>query len=73
MESDDPTTEEFRARVYVGQSRRGDDEFSLEAALDEAYQKAKNDNKTGPFRVLEIWIDGNNPLSEYKVAVGSGS
>ena len=70
MESPDPT-EEYRARVYVGRSRKGDPDFSLDAALNDAYEKAKNDGKSGPFRVVETWVDGNNPLSEYRVAVGS--
>lgn len=72
MNDIDPT-EDYRGRVYVGRSRKQDDPgFSLEKALDDAYEKARNDNKNPPFRVLEIWVDGNNPLSEYKVAVGAG-
>lgn len=70
MQSADPT-EEYRARIYVGRSRKDDDNFSLEAALEDAYEKAKADGKSPPFRVIETWIDGTNPLSEYKAAVGS--
>jgi hypothetical protein len=66
-------TADFRGRIYVGRSKKSDDpDFSLDKALDDAYKKATQDHKTPPFRVLEIWIDGDNPLSEYRVAVGAG-
>jgi len=70
MRSEDPTGE-FRSSIYVGSSHVDDENFSLEAALEDAYEKAKADGKTPPFRVIETWIDGTNPLSEYRVAVGS--
>jgi hypothetical protein len=67
----DPT-EDYRDRVYVGRSRSADPEFSLEKAFEDAYEKAKGAGKAGPFQVLEIWVDGTNPLSDYKVAVKAG-
>jgi|RhiMethySRZTD1v2_1073278.scaffolds.fasta_scaffold109917_1 hypothetical protein len=70
MQSADPTAD-YRGKIYVGRSTKDDDEFSLEAAVKDAYEQAKADSKSGPFRVMEIWFDGDNPLSEYKVAVGS--
>jgi hypothetical protein len=71
MQSADPTGE-YRGKIYVGRSNKEDDpEFSLEKALQDAYEQARGDNKSGPFRLIEIWVDGNNPLSEYRVAVGS--
>lgn len=70
---DEEITEEFRARIYVGSSKKSDDpDFSVEKALHNAYEKARRDNRNPPFRVLEMWVDGDNPLSEYRVAVGAG-
>ena len=74
MNDDTDLTAEYRARIYVGRSRKADDpDFSLEKAFHDAYQKARNDNKNPPYKVLETWIDGENPLSEYRVAIGTGS
>ena len=70
MQSDDPTGE-YRSMIYVGRSRKDDESFSLEAALEDAYEQAKADGKSPPFRVIETWIHGTNPLSEYRAAVGS--
>ena len=70
----DLLTQDYRARIYVGSSKKDDDpDFSLEKALHDAYRKARADNKNPPYKVLEILIDGNNPLSEYRVAIGTGS
>jgi len=56
--------------VHKGQSRKQDDpHFSLEKALENAYKAAKNDHKSPPFRVVNIFVDGNNPLSEYTVYI----
>jgi hypothetical protein len=70
MQSADPTGD-YRGKIYVGRSTRDDEEFSLEHAVKQAYEQAKADSKSGPFRIIEIWVDGDNPLSEYRVAVGS--
>jgi hypothetical protein len=64
-------TEEYRGRTYVGHSKKGDPEFSLEKALEDGYNKARADHKNPPFRMIEIWVDGTNPLSEYRVVLGS--
>lgn len=72
--NEEDLTGQYRGRIYVGRSRKSDDpDFSFEKALHNAYQKASNDNKNPPFRVLEIWVDGHNPLSEYIVSVGTSS
>ena len=71
--NDEGLTLEYRARIYVGKSRRGDSDFSLSAAIRDGYEQATADGKRPPFRVLEIWVDGDNPLSEYRAAIGSGS
>jgi hypothetical protein len=70
MQSADPTGD-YRGKIYVGRSTMDEPDFSLETALKDAYEKAKEDSKSGPFRIIEIWVEGNNPLSEYRVAVGS--
>jgi hypothetical protein len=72
MIEDDGITEEYRARLYVGSSKKRDDpDFSLQKALEDGYRKASQDGKSPPFRVIETWIDGDNPLSEYRVVIGA--
>jgi hypothetical protein len=56
--------------VHKGRSSKKDDpHFSLEKALDDAYKAARREHKTPPFRVINIFIDGDNPLSEYIVYI----
>jgi hypothetical protein len=54
--------------IHEGRSKKRDDpHFSLEKALDNAYKAARRERKTPPFRVVNIYVDGDNPLSEYIV------
>lgn len=63
----------YREGIYVGRSQRTDKQPPLlESAVEDAYEKAKDGGRTPPFRVLEIWVDGDNPLSEYIVALQTG-
>lgn len=56
--------------VHVGRSSKKDDpKFSLEKALDNAYKAARQAHKNPPFRVINIFIGGDNPLSEYIVYI----
>jgi hypothetical protein len=67
-------TGRYREGIFVGISKRkGDDEPPLlEEAVTMAYEKARDNGRTPPFRILEIWVDGENPLSEYIVAMQAG-
>ena len=69
---DNDYTRDYRDNVYVGSSNVNEEAFSLEKAFEDAYNKATAAGKTPPFKVLEIWVDGTNPLSDYKVALKSG-
>jgi hypothetical protein len=71
MNDTDPT-EEYRSWIYVGSSKSTDDDFSIEAAAKDAYDRATAGGRTPPYRVLEIRLHGTNPFSEYRVAVGPG-
>jgi hypothetical protein len=61
--------------LFVGESRRvGEQPASLDAALEDAYEKArkerkKKDGQWDCFRVVEIQLCGWNPISDYKVHV----
>jgi hypothetical protein len=56
--------------VHEGRSKKGDDpHFSLEKALDNAYKAARRAGKNPPFRVINIFVSGDNPLSEYIVYI----
>ena len=58
--------------VHVGHSKKSEDpKFSLEKALDDAYKAARRAGKNPPFRVINIVIDGDNPLSEYIVYIAA--
>jgi hypothetical protein len=71
--NDTNLTEEYRARIYVGtSSKRTDPDFSLEKALEDAYEQAKADGAGPPYRVLETRVEGENPLSDYIVALKAG-
>jgi hypothetical protein len=66
-------TGRYRDGIFVGTSRRKDDEPPLlEEAVANAYDKARDGGRTPPYRVLEIWVDGENPLSEYIVVLQAG-
>jgi hypothetical protein len=63
-------TAQYRKKVYVGRSkRRGTRPPSFEEALEDAYKQAKAAREPGPYRVLDTWVDGDNPLGEYIVSV----
>jgi hypothetical protein len=67
----DPISQEYRGSIFVGSSTADDEGGpTFEQAVNDAYEKAKGQGKHPPFRVREIWVDGNNPLSEYRVAIG---
>jgi|EndMetStandDraft_5_1072996.scaffolds.fasta_scaffold529871_2 hypothetical protein len=56
--------------TYPGHSKKSEDpKFSLEKALDDAYKTARRAGKNPPFRVVNIFIKGDNPLSEYLVYI----
>lgn len=62
----DKLTAKYRERVYVGRSRRkGDRTPSLEEAIEDAYMDAKKAGKPGPYQLLDVWVDGTNPLTDY--------
>jgi hypothetical protein len=64
----------YREAIFVGTSRATEDkEPVLEDAVRDAYEKATEQGRTPPFRVLEIWVDGENPLTEYRVALHTGT
>ncbi len=58
------TDDDGVARVYFGTSE------SLDGAFEAAYRNARDD-RTGTltFRVVDIEVTGNNPITEYKVGV----
>jgi hypothetical protein len=66
----DLTTQRYRESVFVGRSTADDEGGpTFELAVQDAYQRAKEKGKEPPFKVLETWVDGTNPLSEYLVSV----
>ena len=74
MEDIDPLTQDYRQTLFVGSSTMEDEGgATLEKAFEDAYEKAKANGKRPPFKVHEIWLHGTNPLSEYRVVVGSDS
>ena len=56
---------------WIGHSHKGADrcEPLLEDAIRDAYGQAKNDGYDGWLRVEEIWLRGENPISEYRIKV----
>jgi hypothetical protein len=69
-ENDDDRQTQYREGIFVGVSRRTDEqEAILEDAVRNAYDKASGAGLTPPFRVLEIWVNGENPLTEYIVSL----
>ncbi len=72
MEGD--LTGEYRDSIFVGVARGdGEQRPQLEDAFEDAYEKAKNAGKRGPFQTLEIVVHGSNPISEYRVVLKSHS
>jgi hypothetical protein len=72
MYNDDPTAR-FRNNIFVGVSvGDGDNPPVLQAAFEAAYEKARDGGGEPPYRVLEIWVNGENPLTEYIVALKAG-
>jgi hypothetical protein len=68
----DKLTAKYRERVYVGRSRRGRDKVpSLEEAVEDAYKDARKAGKPGPYRLMDVWVDGTNPLTDYIVVLTS--
>ena len=63
----DFVTSEYRDSIFVGVARG--DRPQLEDAFEDAYEKAKNAGKRGPFQTLEIVVHGSNPISEYRVVL----
>jgi hypothetical protein len=48
---------------------RGD---SLDKAIEDAWNEAKKGGGPKALRVVDIYIAGNNPITEYSVIVGPG-
>jgi hypothetical protein len=68
----DRLTQRYRERVYLGRSRRKQNKApSLEDAVEDAYNDAKKAGKPGPYRLVDIWVDGTNPLTEYIVVLAT--
>jgi hypothetical protein len=73
-QNSDPITDDYRKTLFVGSSTEADEGGpTLEKAFEDAYEKAKQQGKKPPFKVHDIWLHGTNPLTEYRVVVGSGS
>lgn len=55
--------------VDRGKARTGGP--SLEAALQDGYTKARKQKGDGPLtlRVVEIFVSGSNPISDYKIVL----
>jgi hypothetical protein len=70
MESDDDLTRRYRKTVHVGRSKRKNDDEppTLDEALRDAYDKASG-GRGGKYRLLDIWVRGDNPLSEVIVSL----
>jgi hypothetical protein len=69
----DKLTARYRERVYVGRSRRKPSKApSLEEAVEDAYNEAKKADKPGPYRLVDVWVDGTNPLTDYIVVLAAG-
>jgi hypothetical protein len=73
-DDDDDVGGRYREGIFVGRSQRTEERGPmLEEAVEDAYNKAQDAGRPPPYRVLEIWVDGENPLSEYIVALKTGS
>lgn len=44
---------------------------TLDQAVSEGYEKMKRRGASPPFRVEEIWAEGTNPFSGYRVVLRS--
>jgi hypothetical protein len=62
----------YRRRTHFGRAPVKDQKSALEEALENAYEAAKADGHTPPFRVEAIILDGNNPLTDYIVEISTG-
>jgi hypothetical protein len=69
--------EEFPEPLYVGRTSQSDRDLGpeelgrLEAALEVAYSSGRA-GRSGhlKFRVVGIYVEGDNPISDYTVVVG---
>jgi hypothetical protein len=69
----DELTARYRERVYLGRSTRKSSKApSLEEAVEEAYKDAKKAKKPGPYRLVDVWVEGTNPLTDYIVVLAAG-
>ena len=59
--------ERYRARTYAGTGRALPIGKAVELALDNAYRQARADGATGPLRVVEQHIWGDNPANWCRV------
>jgi hypothetical protein len=55
------------ANTWTGRSK-GDD-ANLHDAITDAWNQAKKDGAPA-LRVIDIYVTGNNPITEYRVIVG---
>ena len=68
------TEDSYRQSIFVGRSSADDQGGpTLEKAFEDAYERAKAGGKKPPFKVLDTWVHGTNPLSEYIVALKAGN
>ena len=60
---------QFNGPPYVGRSSEEEAEPTLENAIRNAYKKGRHGKPDGPmtFRISEIRVEGNNPISDYIV------
>jgi hypothetical protein len=59
----------YRARTFVGVGRGQPISVAVDRALDSAYRQARADGATGPLRVAEQHIWGDNPPNWCRVVL----
>ena len=61
--------ERYRAGTYVGVGRGQPISQAVDRALDNAYRQARADGATGPLRVVEQHVWGDNPANWCRVVL----
>jgi hypothetical protein len=61
-------------REYINDVAIGTDRLSVAAAIKDGYGKLEGKRVKPPYRVVEIWADGENPFTEFRVILkGDGT
>lgn len=63
IEPEDEETQRYIENTQVGRGR------TLDEAIKDAYVKLEGRNTTPPYRIAEIWADGTNPFSGFRVVI----